>query len=77
MLVICAIIVAVNVDGLPWNARLNVEGVVREQSMNKYLVDFSSGVGKYSLVGNPEDYSRVLVDQSDCKTLQPDRTTRK
>lgn len=41
-------------------------GKLLERSEEKFLVDFSEDVKQYNLVGSPKDYSRVLVNKSQC-----------
>lgn len=65
MLVICSIIVAINA-GIPVLSKYDVEGTVLKEGPAKYLVDFSKGFKGFKLAGKPEDYSKVLVDKSDC-----------
>jgi hypothetical protein len=66
--VVCSIVIAVQ-SFVPVMVRADVSGTLLKEGITKYLVDFSkdlSNTKKYSLVGKPEDYSKVLVDKKDC-----------
>ncbi len=66
IILVCSILVTVDAGGFAVMDKIDVEGKQISSSEKKYLVDFSEGVKKYNLVGDPSDYSEVLVDKSDC-----------
>ncbi len=65
MLVMCSILLTINA-GIPVITRADVEGKILKESDENYLVDFSKGLSGYNLVGNPKDYSKVLVKKTEC-----------
>ncbi len=66
MFVICTILIAVNGGGITWITKADVEGRLLKEDGDNYLVDFSQGVTKYDIKGNPEDYNKKLVKKSEC-----------
>lgn len=66
MLVMCSIVLAVNVQGLTFVNRVDVQGKVLSENDTKYLVNFSKGVKEYPIVGQPSNYSKILVNKSEC-----------
>ena len=63
---VCTIAISIATDIGNWSANADVEGKMISQSETKYLVDFSKGLGKYTLAGKPSDYSEVLVEKYNC-----------
>lgn len=63
---ICTIAIAINVGGIGFITKADVQGKLLSQSNTKYLMDFSEGVKRYKLAGSPEDYKKILVDKTAC-----------
>lgn len=65
MFVICVLAIAIDF-GIPMISEVGVRGKVLKTSKTKYLVDFSKGLEEYKLVGKPSDYSKILINKSEC-----------
>lgn len=70
MILICAINIVINVSGVNFLTQADVEGKKINSSKDMYLVDFSEGVQKFDLAGQPSDYSRILVDKNKCVAIK-------
>ncbi len=66
MLVICSLLITINAGGIPWMGKFDAKGKVLSSSKLLYLVDFSHDLDRYNLFGNSQDYSKVLIDKSEC-----------
>ncbi len=66
MFLVCVVSIAINVGGLPFVSKVEAKGKAILELQSEYLVDFSGGVKKYNLVGNPSDYKRIFINKKNC-----------
>lgn len=64
--IICTIALATKLGSVNFISNTDVEGKLLKEGTGQYLVDFSQGVKKFTLAGEPSDYKKVLVDKNKC-----------
>lgn len=69
MNIICLIMLTLDAGGINVISEQTVKGKVIGEGSISYLVDFSNGIKKYDIVGNPKDYSEILVSKDKCIKL--------
>lgn len=66
MMVVCLISVLVKFGSIPFFSNTNVTGIVKSESKENYLVDFSIETDSKKYIG---DYSKIVVSKSKCVDL--------
>lgn len=67
MNIVCIIQIMFIISGINFIQKDQVEGKILFENETKYLVDFSQVTKKKGYIG---DYSKILVDRSECLRLQ-------